>query len=831
MSLFTKEYIVTIKNRDDLESFYKEMETGVGSEFIPNRPTECIAQRPLSRNTHYLLTPEEAETLSKDPRILAVEMPFKEKGVKLELYGSQTATWSKSNSISVGQKNWGLYRCTKNDNDANWGSDTGTTDVTETINLPTTGANVDVVVIDENVFPQHEEYASRFTQYDWFANHNSTVWAANPNANYAYTTFSSRHNHATHVAGIIGGTTQGWAKGANLYNINHDTYNYEIAGYPTGTYIPLDYVIDYVVAFHNAKTVNPSTGVKNPTLVNCSWGLAKDIFAENNPLTFNNRYSKIVYRGSTITPDSLGNSPVDTGFSGICSNTTKFADITSVTASSGNRITTSGFTTASSTSITFSQGGRTGLSDLGAPTSYDTNALSIEDDAYWEIVMPFNVEYLGNTYGPTGDSGTKIAIGSNSYITFGGGSVQYITSASSPLIKKIQISSGDRSCQKVFGGVSGTAPNRIYRVRFEGHNEAAGGVTDSPTMVWEAVFYEAIPAQIDIHVVSNSAYRGEFTSAQIGQYGLKQNGYPAPIRNTALDADITDAIAAGIVFVGSAGNGDFVVDSPSGQDYNNYFVDNGIEYYYNRGSSPSAVPGVICVGNVDSNSNQNKNLLSNAGLRVDLYAPGTNIVSSVYDSFGNASVSGWTSTPVNNGETILNISSVSRTTNVATITTTAAHGLSTGNRVTIDCSNSSFNTGTTSITVTGLTTFTYSNTGSDLGSTSASGTVTPGYLFQKYTGSSMAAAQVTGYLALVLEKYPTMNQTQARQYLLQNTKDGKLTDTGGGVTDNRSLFGGNNKYLYAFFDRQAEGNVFPPVVQWLRPSTGMAFPRPKIRRS
>lgn len=68
------------------------------------------------------------------------------------------------------------------------------------------------------------------------------------------------------------------------------------------------------------------------------------------------------------------------------------------------------------------------------------------------------------------------------------------------------------------------------------------------------------------------------------------------------------------------------------------------------------------------------------------------------------------------------ISSISRTTNVATVVTSTAHNLTTGDVVQISgVTQTAFNTSSTSVTVTNATTFTYSNTGTD--GSSSGGTV------------------------------------------------------------------------------------------------------------
>jgi hypothetical protein len=68
------------------------------------------------------------------------------------------------------------------------------------------------------------------------------------------------------------------------------------------------------------------------------------------------------------------------------------------------------------------------------------------------------------------------------------------------------------------------------------------------------------------------------------------------------------------------------------------------------------------------------------------------------------------------------ISTVARSTNVATIVTVAAHGLTATSHIKITCSNGSFDD-ITHVTVVNSTTFSYDNVGSDVSTVSATGTV------------------------------------------------------------------------------------------------------------
>lgn len=846
---FLKEYIVTLRDKSDLDQFYLDMENPGTNSFVPDREVACLHRRPLSRNTHYLLTKKEAEILSEDPRVSSVTLNSKDMGINVSYHSdlttlNQTATWSRSTTTETDQKNWGLYRSTLSDNISGWGSESGTGNQLATVNLTATGKNVDIIVVDGNIYTDHSEFVGRAVQYDWYANH-PEVWPESP-ANYTYTNYSSENNHATHVAAIAAGDTQGWARESNIYNLRHDQL-----GINDGEVMPIGYIMDYVRAFHNSKIVNPTTGRKNPTIVNNSWGLSTEVNF-TNPIKNESgisRFSKVFYRGSLISAEDLGNTAVDTGFSGVCNATQRLATLSNI-SNGGNRIVTSSNSVGSCSSIALNLQGSSGLSDQGLPTSSSQFGVDEYDDAYWTVPLPFDINYCGGSYGPSnGDPSLQnIYVGSNGYVTFGAGSTAYFVGAGSPTARKICISSGDRSCQRLWTGTTGTTPNRVFRIRWEGHDAANGGVLNSPSFVWEMNFYESAgsgsgvtTATIDLHIGDNSCYRGEFTFQQLESYGiLADQGYAAPIRDASLDADIQDCIDDGIIFVGSAGNGGYKIDVEGGQDYNNYFLDNGEAIYYHRGTSPgSSTDNIVCVGSLDSISSEPKIFSggginpSNTGPRVDLYAPGKNIISAIYNNTGNPN--GASSTIVNDGSTIIdtssNATSASRNSGSATVITTNPHGLTTGDLVTIDFGGgNSFNTSMTSIIVTSPTSFTYTNANTDVGLTSVSGTIYSGYLYQKYNGTSMAAAQVTGLLSLALETYPNMNQTSAQQYIINYAKSNKMTDTEGGFGDGTSLQGGPNRIAFYSKERPSSGNVYPKLNCKFRPASGMIYPRHRIFR-
>ena len=257
-----REYVVTLKEHQDLDSFYNDMETPGGNLYIPSREVAVAERRPISRNTHYYLTAIEANQIKDDPRVESIDLTYIEKGSSIIPLGQYSNNWSKGSTTTQTDKNWGLFRCYNGTATAGWGSD-GTANATGNIEITNNGANVDVVICDGIIDPLHPEFAvnadgtggSRVIRYNWFQ-HNMEVRGIS-SGTYSYADSVSA-SHGTHVAGIAVGNTQGWARKANIYNISP---------YTTTS------VIDYIRAFHNAKPINPITGRKNPTIANHSWGV------------------------------------------------------------------------------------------------------------------------------------------------------------------------------------------------------------------------------------------------------------------------------------------------------------------------------------------------------------------------------------------------------------------------------------------------------------------------------------------------------------------------------------------------------------------------------
>ena len=280
-----KVYVVTLKCFEDLDAFYEDMETPGGNLYIPNRIVDVYKRRSISRSTHYYLTDAEAEQLRNDPRVYAVELQSDYSRFKpTPCYIQYSDYWDKSSVNAANRVNWGLLRLYLGQQIARWGSD-DIPAASGSIEVNQSGYNVDIVVVDGIIDPTLSEFqnnsngtgGSRIQQYNWLQPDGEVYnYTLNPS-------FSNDNNHGAHVAGIVAGNSQGWARNANIFNISP---------YDTQFLLP-ELIYDYIRLWHRSKPVNPATGRKNPTIINNSW-----LFATSVPYT---TITQLTYRGSAIS--------------------------------------------------------------------------------------------------------------------------------------------------------------------------------------------------------------------------------------------------------------------------------------------------------------------------------------------------------------------------------------------------------------------------------------------------------------------------------------------------------------------------------------------------
>lgn len=185
--------------------------------------------------------------------------------------------------------------------------------------------------------------------------------------------------------------------------------------------------------------------------------------------------------------------PTDSGITGIASVSTELSGTSGfrLLLNAGKRITTSsGVGTVTDLELNL-------IGAVGLASTATTPTVGSNDDGYWTLTLPFTIQFAGLS--------TNIVYpGTNTYITFGGGATVFNgLSFSNPAFRKIMMSCADNSCQRIYYGTEGSAPDRTYRIRWEGTN-STGGTLGSPNMVYEATFYEATPSQIDIHFGANA---------------------------------------------------------------------------------------------------------------------------------------------------------------------------------------------------------------------------------------------------------------------------------------------------------------------------------------
>ena len=95
----------------------------------------------------------------------------------------------------------------------------------------------------------------------------------------------------------------------------------------------------------------------------------------------------------------------------------------------------------------------------------------------------------------------------------------------------------------------------------------------------------------------------------------------------------------------------------------------------------------------------------------------------------------------------------------------------------------------------------------------------------------MASPQVCGVLALLAESNPGLNQAEAKAWLEANATNNIMYDSGADNSqDSTSLQGAPNKILTWVNQRPETGMSFPKVNAKVRPTSGTAYPRPRIRR-
>mgnify|MGYP001194615351 CR=1 FL=1 len=307
-----KVYVVTLQKRDDLDGFYSDMESD---------GFKLQMKRPISRNTHYYMTEDQAVELRKDSRVIAVELspeeiPFLEighNGIDVDKINNapypHSGDFRKNGTYNINDKDWAKLHVAGDDAQRRKGS-WGAGNVVDNAEVFNTGRHVDVVICDDPVSFDCEDWKSfsdnsdRFQMYDWYTELNSYVSSIDddgttlPTGSYPnyFTNNTNTEYHGNHVAGTIAGKHYGWAPDANIYSMQILPNASNL-----GTAVPVLLMFDYLRAFHRYKPINKAIGSRNPTITNHSWGYGSNLESLFDSGISIGDVGSVVYRGTTYS--------------------------------------------------------------------------------------------------------------------------------------------------------------------------------------------------------------------------------------------------------------------------------------------------------------------------------------------------------------------------------------------------------------------------------------------------------------------------------------------------------------------------------------------------
>ena len=320
-------YVVMVKDASDWQEVHDYIINENEIDNIPNRKIDCTSEmRSSPKRSVYVISPAEAEVLKGHPKIHGVERSTLFNEYELEqrkldeefdphlftdrfIYTNNMNNVRRSGNSSTDHTSttinsephltftqWGLLRHSKKSNV--YGS---STQLTSEHQYTLTGKHVDVVIMDTGVRWDHPEFLKpgHYTVPDnlncedytrvrdilihgaseyginW-SNEGLTAAGSGSLSNYnVYGALHHRSNgsasgsfksyHGSHCAGTAAGNTFGHAFEANIWSIAC------VDRSDLGWSEPSD-GFDYIKVWHKNKPINPETGRKNPTVVNCSWG-------------------------------------------------------------------------------------------------------------------------------------------------------------------------------------------------------------------------------------------------------------------------------------------------------------------------------------------------------------------------------------------------------------------------------------------------------------------------------------------------------------------------------------------------------------------------------
>lgn len=360
-----KNYTLKVKSPEYWDEIHSTL-CGISScEHIPDREIICVDDKEHSptRGT-FSLHKYEADIISKHPHIDWIELsptdnrdaypdpqpatPRFKKNVKI--YRDLDSGVGTGTS-ELSRTNWALKRVGIETNGDYWKNTGQLSSLSGDVNYSLTGKNVDIVIHDSGVLQYHPEFLdsngqSRVrdivldgpyyidSQYfnsresllytkpdgrigiattsalEWWSNTASrsesfaafgsiTISASYTENNAMGIALNGSNNltsgHGTACAGLSAGKNFGLSFESNIWNMPAISDNVNMG---------IEQSYDIIKVFHTYKPVNSNTGIKNPTVVNGSWGY-QAAFSSSTSVTYKFRGGTGTFTGNSSTTDQV----------------------------------------------------------------------------------------------------------------------------------------------------------------------------------------------------------------------------------------------------------------------------------------------------------------------------------------------------------------------------------------------------------------------------------------------------------------------------------------------------------------------------------------------